>query len=104
MVYSYVVDGKLNPINNITAVTSTYSVLLSDSVIISTFATSVKTITLPLAADAGVGKQFSIHSAGITSSVIRSGSDTIDGATSLTVGTQVGKTLISNGVSAYYSI
>lgn len=103
--YSLVVDGKLNPINNLTNITATYSASLTDSVIHTNF-TATYSLTIPLAAQSGLGKKLTITRAGSAVSITPSGSDTISGSGSPTVITQANAplSLYSDGVSNWFVV
>lgn len=84
--------------------TSNYTITGTDVVVFANAASGNVTITLPLAASFG-GYRFyvkRIDSSGNTVSIARSGSDTIDGQTSVTVAAQYDSyTVVSNGTLWY---
>jgi hypothetical protein len=84
--------------------TSNYTITGTDVVVFANAASGNVTITLPLAASFG-GYRFyvkRIDSSGNTVSIARSGSDTIDGQTSVTVASQYDSyTVVSNGTLWY---
>lgn len=106
---SYIVDRGLNATNNISFITTTYVIGANDSIIIATLSPTISTtysVTLPSAASAGVGKIFTVRNTSGTSSVTKTGTDTINGAnTAISVATgTTGTRFLSDGTSAYYTI
>jgi hypothetical protein len=90
---------------NRTAKAINYTALVSDNIVAVTDTSSPRTITLPSAATAGAGATLEIKdesgAAGINAiTILRAGSDTIDGATSKTINTNYGYLqLYSTGAS-----
>lgn len=106
MIQSFIYDGGLNITNNvtnITGITSTYSVNTTDGFIYSTDA-APHVIIMPLAADAGLGKSYTLSpAAGWNYEIILQGSDQSNGDLGqnpiYTNNTPV--TLVSNGVNLW---
>lgn len=106
MTFSYISDNGLNIINNvtnITGITSTYSVSLTDSIIYSTDA-SPHVLILPLAAQAGVGKTYTLSPLfGWEYQIFFQGSDQTNGdiGSNPIITNNITASLTSNGISIW---
>lgn len=105
MYNAFIMDGGLNQTNNFTTVSAPYSVGALDSFV---YITTSDDLTLPLAANAGVGKVITLISAVGSNQVSVSGSDSF--APSGTV-THLGHSaplntsgFYSDGISTWYNI
>lgn len=88
--------------NVVLQATTPYNAAKNDVVVCTAGGISVN---LPLAATAGKGAIIVVKALVATVTILRTGADTIDGLTSISLGVQYeSRTLISNGVSAWYVI
>lgn len=106
---SFIQDQHFSVTNQISNITATYSAAITDCFLVASFSVAPKSITLPLAVYAGIGKTITIISTGLSSSTVLAGTnsanvaDQINGASSASVSSGTGAQFISNGVNQWYS-